>query len=491
MSETKENSNSYRSIIKSTSILGGVQLYQMLITLIRGKFVAIILGPTGMGINALFNSLSLTISQFASLGLNLAFVKEVAVKKENSDQLSHLSHLILRLITATSLVGALICFFFSRKLSSLTFGSEVYAPQFMLLSFMVFFTIAGNGMHSILQGLHELKRIAVASLLGSVSGLCIGVPLYYFLGNDGIVPAMISISLTTFIAFSFGVYKNLKVHPKVKFAWQSAKPLARKLILMGFILMAGDLFNSLGIYITNLFVRIFGNVSDVGLFQGANSLTNQYAGVIFTAMLVDFFPRLSQAASDNKKMASIVNRQLEIIALIVTPMLSLLIMFAPLVVKILLSQEFEVVIPLIRWMSLGVMVKALMFPLGYITFAKDNKKIFFWLEAVGCNVLTLICNCAGYYLFGLLGLSYALIVDCMLCFMIYCLVNFKLYRFRLSTQAAISLIPAVTICSLVFFCSMIDSPVISYSLMGIITLVSVAYSITALRKRLGSRENLS
>ena len=484
MSETKETSNSYRNILKATSILGGVQVYQMLITLIRGKFVALLLGPSGMGINALFNSLSLTLSQFASLGLNIAIVKEVAVKKEDPHALSSLVALIRRLLLTTALTGALISLLFSRQLSLLTFGTTDYSIQFMLLSLMVFFSIAGNGLYSILQGLHDLKRIARASLIGSIAGLIIGVPLYYFFGNDGIVPAMIAVAATTFLAFLYGVRKNLHSYPKIKFAWQSAKPLARKLLMMGFILMAGDLFLSCVSYITNLFVRSFGDIADVGLFQGANSLTNQYSGVVFTAMLLDFFPRLSRAANDNLKMAEVVNRQLEIIALIVAPLLSLLIMFAPIVVKILLSDDFESIVPLIRWMSLGVMIKALMFPLGYITFAKDNKKIFFWLEAVGCNLLTLVCNCTGYYFFGLLGLSYALIIDCSACFFIYCVINRHLYGYSLNREAANQSLFALMICAGVFLASLIEVAVISYSVMGAIITGSAIYSCFYLRKKL-------
>ena len=54
--EEKKDKNSYRSILKGTSIFGGVQIFQIAVNLIRGKFVAMFLGPTGMGISSLFNS---------------------------------------------------------------------------------------------------------------------------------------------------------------------------------------------------------------------------------------------------------------------------------------------------------------------------------------------------------------------------------------------------------------------------------------------------
>ena len=74
--------NSYKSIFRGTSVLGGVQVFLVLVNLVRGKFVALLLGPEGMGISNLFNTSSATIQRFASLGLNLAIVREVAERKD-------------------------------------------------------------------------------------------------------------------------------------------------------------------------------------------------------------------------------------------------------------------------------------------------------------------------------------------------------------------------------------------------------------------------
>ena len=51
MSKNKDE-NSYRSILKGTSVFGGVQVFQILINMVRGKFVALFLGPDGMGVSA-------------------------------------------------------------------------------------------------------------------------------------------------------------------------------------------------------------------------------------------------------------------------------------------------------------------------------------------------------------------------------------------------------------------------------------------------------
>ena len=125
--------NSYKSIFRGTSVLGGVQVFLVLVNLVRGKFVALLLGPEGMGISNLFNTSSATIQRFASLGLNLAIVREVAERKDDAGALAVIRTVSSRVITLTALAGCLFCVLFAPWLSRISFGSGDYAWQFMLL----------------------------------------------------------------------------------------------------------------------------------------------------------------------------------------------------------------------------------------------------------------------------------------------------------------------------------------------------------------------
>lgn len=64
---------------------------------------------------------------------------------------------------------------------------------------MIYFTTLSNGELAILQGVRMLKQLAYSSIIGSLLGLMVGVPLYYYYGYDGIVPAMIVLSLMTYL----------------------------------------------------------------------------------------------------------------------------------------------------------------------------------------------------------------------------------------------------------------------------------------------------
>ena len=69
---------SYGSIMKATSIFGGVPIFNILITLIRGKAVAFLIGTAGMGLNGLLLSGLNLITIFSSLGIGESAVKDIS-----------------------------------------------------------------------------------------------------------------------------------------------------------------------------------------------------------------------------------------------------------------------------------------------------------------------------------------------------------------------------------------------------------------------------
>ncbi len=477
--------NSEKSILKGISLFGGVQVIQMIVSVIRGKFVAMILGPEGMGINTLFSSAQSTIYVFGSLGLNLAIVKEISSSQDNPTQLSATAAIALRLILWSSIFGALVCFLLAPVLSRVTFGSYAQTVPFMFLSISLFFSIAAAGKLSILQGLHQVKKLSRASLVGALTGLLIGVPLYYFLGVKGIVPAIICVTAAMYFFYSFTLQRcKLPLQKPVSFS--AHKPLVKKILSIGFILVLGNLVTTSVTYIINLFIRTFGDVENVGYFQAANSITMQYLGMVFAAMAVDYLPRLTRKIEDNRYVTELANRQITVLAYIVAPLVTGLILSAPLLIRLLLTKEFENITELIRWMGLGVMFKAINYPLGYITFAKDNKKVYIWTEVVFYNIVNLLLSCCAYYYWGLIGLGVAVIADGIIGIATDCIIDRKLYSFRLNSSTVTSIITTSILTIAAFGASFLPT-MPAYTLMSFIFLTSFAVSIRKIKSFLAPK----
>lgn len=480
------NSNSYRSIAKGTAMMGGVQVFNILINVIRGKLVAMFLGPGGMGVSSLLNSTVTPIQQFTSLGLPLSIVKSVAElnEKDIQEKYDHIS-LIKMLLLLTAVLGAVIIIILSPYLSKWTFGDTSYTWHFVALSVMIIFTTLSNGEQSILQGAHSLKRLAYSSLIGSVTGLIIGVPLYFFWGNDGIVPAMITLSIVTYLFYRYHETRlfNSKIYCSFS-KLRESKPIIKALISLGLITMISALIGTVSNYAINTYIRYEGSLEDVGFFQAANSITNQYVALVFSAMSMDYFPRLTAAINDREKIANIVNAQTEIVLLVISPIICLMICFSPMLIEILLTDEFMILKPIIRIFALSVLFKAIAYPMGYISFAKGDKQTFFWLEGIYGNIVLAIASIFCYHYWGLYGLGISLVLTYLISTITYFYITKKFYQYR-PNRTVIRLYFIMGLFTITCFsCSFIRNVGFSYLLMGLLTVINVIVSGYALEKRL-------
>jgi O-antigen/teichoic acid export membrane protein len=424
----------YRSIAKGTAIFGGVQVFQMVVNILRGKFIALLLGPAGMGISALLSSTMNMINLSSSLGLNLGAMRDISMANHEGDveRLSVVAKIFRRLVFATGILGALVSVAGAGWWSRMAFGNGDQAWAFVLLGAMSFFTTLGLGEVALLQGTRRLKALAKASLAGAAAGLVAGVPMYYFWGTAGIAPAMVVLALATWLSNRWFTGR-IELKP-VRATGRQTRRHAVSMITLGGTLTATNLLGTLSVWFINRFIRYAGGVDDVGLYQSASAITTQYVGFIFTAMAMDYFPRLAAVSEDREAVRRSVNQQGEIVALIAAPVIVALLATAPLLVRVLLSAEFMATIPVVRWMGFALLFKTVSFTLGYISFAKGDKMVFFWLEGVAGNALTIACAVAGYLLWGYEGLGIAMLATYALYFLVVSGVAYRRYHFRFERE---------------------------------------------------------
>ena len=98
--------DSYSHVLKYTGIFGGVQGINILLGLVRNKLIAVLLGPSGMGLASLFNSTVNFISQATNLGISFSAVRHVSELFDSGDE-ERISHFV-KVVRAWSLLTALL-----------------------------------------------------------------------------------------------------------------------------------------------------------------------------------------------------------------------------------------------------------------------------------------------------------------------------------------------------------------------------------------------
>ena len=408
--DQNKNSTSYRQIMKATSIFGGVQVFNILISIIRSKVMAVLLGPAGIGILGLFNSTIVLISSLTNFGLGISGVKDIAAANESKDALriTKIVGVVQRLVWFTGIFGALITLVLSSWLSEIAFGSNEYTMAFLWLSATVLLKQLASGQFVILQGLRRLKDLAKANMIGSALGLMVSIPLYYYLRLEGIVPGLIVTAIFTFlVAQYFG--NKVKVE-KTNVSIKELRIEGKGMMVMGFMLSLSGIMVLCESYAIRIFINNVGGVEQVGLYNAGIALISTYVGLLFTAMETDYYPRLSAVANDNKKSNLLVNQQNEIALLILAPVLVAFLIFIDWVIIILYSSEFIAVNVMIYWAFLGMFFKVPAWVVGFLFIAKGESKLFFWSELIS-NLYLLGLNLLGYYYWGLTGLGFSFLVS--------------------------------------------------------------------------------
>lgn len=413
MTFLSEQKSSYRQIMKATSLFGGVQVFTIIISIIRSKFIAVLLGPVGMGISGLLTSTTNFIGGLTEFGLGTSAVRDVASanSKGNDIRIATVVTVLRRWVWVTGTLGTLVMLVLSPWLSQLTFGNRDYTLAFIWISITLFFTQLSNGQFVILQGMRKLQYLAKASVTGSALGLIITVPLYYKFGVHGIVPSIIIASLISLL-LSWYFAKKIKIKP-VKVSRIRTIAEGKNMLIMGFMISLSGLI-SIGVsYIVRIYISNTGGVEQVGLYSAGFAIITTYVGLIFTAMGTDYYPRLSAVAHSNELCKQTINQQAEIALLILAPILMVFLVFIQFMVIILYSNKFITIDTMIHWAALGILFKAASWAIGFIILAKGDSKLFFWNELIA-NIYVLGLNILGYHYMGLTGLGISFMIGYLL-----------------------------------------------------------------------------
>lgn len=406
--------SSYKQIFKATGIFGGVQVVTVLLGIVKTKLLAVWLGMAGIGINALFTSTLGLINALVNVGIQSSAVKEVAESQATGDRnkIRTSVTVVRRLVTITGLAGALSVFVFSAFLSELVFHNRDYTVAFKILSLSLFFDQLTTGQLAILQGLRKLSYLARANMIGSLLGVVIAVPLYYFCGIRGIVPAIVLSSFFLLLRSWYYARKTgIKNYP---LSWQATMRQSRPIVRIGLALSVSNFIGLGALYLIRIYLNRKSGIDTVGLYNAGMTLADTYVGMIFTAMATDYFPRLTAVNKESRKFNSLVRQQAEMSLIIVFPLLLGLGVLLDPVIRLLYSVQFLPVGKFVMLAIPGIAFKTMAFPVGYTFIAKGHKYIFLISEFLSWSYMV-AGSLIGFHYWGLAGLGAGYTVSYFLC----------------------------------------------------------------------------
>jgi O-antigen/teichoic acid export membrane protein len=401
----------YSSILKATGVFGAMQVIRMIIGIVTSKFLAIFLGPFGIGILSLLNNAINIIVAISNFEFLKTATREIALANNSEDKsiLSKTINTIQCMAIIIGVFGAIISALFSKMLSQFTFGNQDKQHWFLVLSIYFLVISLANARMAILQGVNKIKTLAYSNVVAAFITAIGTIVIYYFYRIEGIVWAFLFSSVVLlFVTLYFT--RNYKID----FSSFNFKELLREsspIFVLGFFMSLNLIFGQICNFLIKLYINDGGNSSNIlGFFEVSSVILINYLGLIFNAMSFDFFPKLSAVSKDNLEIKKLVNNQIEIAIILVTPAVIFLYLFGPFIIQILYSKAFLSSFIILKVALFSVILKSIIFPLGYIVLAKGDKKLFFQ-QALFSDILNLVFSLVLYHYFGLIGLGFAYVFN--------------------------------------------------------------------------------
>jgi antigen flippase len=445
----------YGQILKSSAIVGGSQLLNIAIGMVRTKAMAVMLGPAGFAFFGLYSAVSNLVQTFAGMGINSSGVREIAaaVSTEENERIAQTVMVLRRVALTLGALGALLMVTLSRQISILTFASDRYAGSVRWLSIVVLFTLISNSQTALIQGMRRIADLAKMQILGSLIGSLCGIPLVYLFRERGIVPSLICVATVT-VATSWWYSRKVRIpQVHIRNPQRHGSHIGREigeLLKLGVAFMISSLI-TLGVsYAIRVAVLHRVGVEATGLYQSAWTLGGLYVGFILQAMGTDFYPRLTAAIHDNMLCNRLVNEQALVGLLLAGPGTIASLTFAPLVISVFYSVQFGAAVSVLRWICLGAILQVISFSMGYVIVAKAKRAIFVSCEvAWGSVSIALAWPCIAW--FGLTGAGISYFASYVFhCVMLYAIIS-KLTGFRWSREIFMVGVISLSLIAIVFF----------------------------------------
>ncbi len=482
--DNRKSGATYGHVLKFMGVFGSVQGLKLLVSLVRNKLSSYLLGTTGFGLLAIYSSITEFVTNACNCGIPINTTQKASELYEDArpQEMADFVCTIRTWTVWTAVAALVLSLLLSPVLSYFFFEHEWdHVGEVAMLTPVVIAYLLAECECSLLKGMRQLRSVATIESVVAITTLAGTIPFYYYWGLKGIIVALIvSTGISAVVHFRFSTrLVPYRIRPFSLEVMRRGWPFIRR----GLPYVVSGIATSAATMAVPLIILTSGTVDDVGLYRAAFALMAGYAGMTFVALEADYYPRLSSTHNHPERMNRCVNQQIEVCVLLIAPLLILLTLFLPQIIRLLNTGQFMSMIVMATCAAFYTFFRAIMLPVAYIPLAWGKSRVYLAVE-LAYNVVFCLLVWAGWTLGGLVGIGVSLSAAALYDVLVVLLVYGRLYGCRLSASTLrLSLLQFVLLALNVAACL---QPVVWIKFAAGIPLflVSATSSYTLLRKRM-------
>jgi len=388
-----------RGLIKSMMLIGSAQVVNILISVIRMKVLALLLGPSGVGLLSIFVNLQGLVKQTAGLGMGSSGVREIASSRGDKATLSRVRRVLFAAHLVQGTLAMVAVWQLRAPIAIWLFGDATLATQVGLIGVAILLALLGTAQTALLQGMRRIADLGRVTVLGAFAGTVAGLAAVWWQGESGLIWFIIVQPLAVVLValhYTRRLPKPTAARLTLPEIWRIWKPMAK----LGLAFMLGGLATSATLLVVRGRISQELGLDAAGHFAAAWGITMTYVGFLLGAMGADYYPRLTEVIHDKLAAVRLMNDQAQLGLAIGGPVLLLLIGLAPWVINLLYSDAFGPAATLLQWQTVGNVFKLASWALGFSIAASARGKTFLMVQ-INFNVVFLLLLWPSLATFGI------------------------------------------------------------------------------------------
>lgn len=403
-----------KSLIKSIIIFGGAQLISVLAAVVRNKVAAKTIGAAGLGLTAIYQTITQLIANTTNLGLPDSAVQGLSSMQEQDARRNGVA--ILRLWEIISSCAAFLLIVVSSPLICNIYFDDAtsHLQDILFLSIVPPCLIVNNIELAILKSYGERRRLTYTIIAAAALSVIISVPFYVLMKWNGIIYVVVLSAIATAMVSLWQGWRTCNATPdlsllrrrNIAVLWKKS----RNMVLLGLSLVITGIGSMSAELLTQTYLSTMASLAVVGLYKAGYQLSITYPCMIFTAVNNDYYPRLSALGDDVKERNILIRRQIKALLIVTIPCIALLIAIAPYLIQFLLSDEYLAITTLVRIGCLSVIVRCIATPICFVPLATGHSRDFIQMELLSYLVL-MLCIIIGYRTLSLTGVGIGILAS--------------------------------------------------------------------------------
>ncbi len=361
------------------------------ITILIGRY----LGAGDLGLYRMTNTLLGIIVMFVALGIPAAVTRYIAYYREEEDK----KHLIYSAAIILSLIsGGMLATLMYINASSIAgiFGMEPLSPLMRIVAFAIPFSLLNGVILGYLNGLRQMKRVAVITIIQSSVMLLVTTTLTLFYGIEG---AVIGLAVTPVLIFLLLFFMQKDHSITVK----AFSDNARTLISFGSRTFLSNAINLVNYKADILMIGFFLAETDVGVYSIA-VMFGQFLWIFPQSIQKITYPLLTEYHSrdQHEQMIGIIDISMKYSCLFLLISSTALFILGPWFTKLIFGPQFLDCIPALNVLLIGIVIYGVTKSIGAI-FASIGKVELVYRIPLYSAGLNIILNALLIPEYGILG----------------------------------------------------------------------------------------